>query len=434
MTKRTMPSRPPREHLSHDLIGQYLFGKLPERTRNRVERHLLDCDFCSEAVEGYTGQPDPVFAARHLDDIRQRLDKRVRRFRFVLPFGMQPYAVAASVILLVTCTLAVWLTHFYWTNESPDPQLAQNSRPTAQKHAPASQPAPPAEETLAATPQTDMVAADAPTEKTKNSGSISPTADTELYSENTNIRSKAAEVQQPVPALDNETYTASVDDKGMRGMPRVGNEPEAREDLTGSKQVTARGISRVVRGKVTDATTGAPLPGVNIAIKGTDTRTLSDARGNFSVEVPAGSPSLVFNLIGMTTEEQDVRTADFLRVQLEPDAQALNEVVVIGYGEAGKPTGNAGSVTPVGGLDEFNRYLKENLRRPDTTRREAVVNLECVVQADGSLSDFVIRKSAGEVYDREAIRVLKEGPRWQPARKRGKAVPKKVTLRIPFKP
>jgi protein TonB len=85
-------------------------------------------------------------------------------------------------------------------------------------------------------------------------------------------------------------------------------------------------------------------------------------------------------------------------------------------------------------MDEFNRYVKENLRRPDTARHEAVVKVECVVQADGSLSNFVIRKSAGEVYDREVIRVLKEGPRWQPAKQQGKAVPKKVTLRVPFKP
>jgi hypothetical protein len=33
----------------------------------------------------------------------------VNRFRLVMPFGMQPYAVAASVILLLTCTLAVWM-------------------------------------------------------------------------------------------------------------------------------------------------------------------------------------------------------------------------------------------------------------------------------------------------------------------------------------
>ena len=206
---------------------------------------------------------------------------------------------------------------------------------------------------------------------------------------------------------------------------------EAMPDAAAPRKATARGITRVVRGKVTDATSGAPLPGVSIAFKGSRDRILSDAHGNFTVEVPAGSPALVFNLVGMTTAEEDVRTADFLRVQLAPDDASLRDVVVVGYGEANKSRDPA--VTPLGGMDEFNRYVKENLRRPDSVRREAVVKVECVVQADGSLSNFVIRKSAGEGYDREVIRVLKEGPRWQPATQQGKAVPKKVTLRVPFK-
>jgi hypothetical protein len=76
-------------------------------------------------------------------------------------------------------------------------------------------------------------------------------------------------------------------------------------------------------------------------------------------------------------------------------------------------------------MDEFHRYVKENLRRPDSVRREAVVKVECVVQADGSLSNFVIRKSAGEGYDREVIRVLKEGPAGSRPRNRARQYPKK---------
>ncbi|CAA9308097.1 MAG: hypothetical protein AVDCRST_MAG56-5991, partial [uncultured Cytophagales bacterium] len=131
-----MPSRPPREHLSHDLIGQYLFGKLPERTRNRVERHLLECEFCSDAVDGYSGQPNPLTAGRQLDDLRSRLNKRVNRFRLVLPFGMQPYAVAASVVLLVTCTLAVWLTIHLSSKPAPAPQAVRVTPPAATRAVP----------------------------------------------------------------------------------------------------------------------------------------------------------------------------------------------------------------------------------------------------------------------------------------------------------
>ncbi len=426
MTKRNMPLRPPREHLSHDLIGQYLFGKLPERTRNRVERHLLECDFCSDAVDGYTGQSNPVKAGHQLEDLRSRLNKRVNRFRLVLPFGMQPYAVAASVILLITCTLAVWMVVNYSPNAPATSPVAQQTAPavTPPVTAPTAEP-PPAGQEEEVKREEERVSA--------TPGIADSISD--------NI---AKQAEMPSPTAENEQPTAF-------DAPQAGKESIAEESHLAEKSVaavrdkadmhtgtaapqraTARGITRVVRGKVTDATSGAPLPGVSIAIKGSEGRILSDAHGNFAVEVPAGSPTLVFNLVGMTTAEEDVRTADFLRVQLAPDDASLRDVVVVGYGESAKSHSQA--VTPLGGMDEFNRYVKENLRRPDSVRREAVVKVECVVQADGSLSNFVIRKSAGEVYDREVIRVLKEGPRWQPAKQQGKAVPKKVTLRVPFKP
>jgi TonB family protein len=403
-----------------------------------VERHLLECDFCSDAVDGYTGQPNPVTASRQLDDLRSRLNKRVNRFRLVLPFGMQPYAVAASVILLVTCTLAVWMVVINYAPNATTPPVAQQTPPVATPPVPA--------------PAADLPVAGQEAEIGQKQERVSATgglADSiGEVAENTRANlSSQAKVQAPaaeseqLPAVEAPTTgEALIAEKSMPAEKRVASvrrkeDPRMSDVLTEAgapRQATARGISRVVRGKVTDATSGAPLPGVSIAPKGSDARILSDAHGNFAVEVPAGSPTLVFHLVGMTTAEEDVRTADFLRVQLAPDDASLRDVVVVGYGEANKSRDPA--ITPLGGMDEFNRYVKENLRRPDTTRREAVVKVECVVQADGSLSNFVIRKSAGEVYDREVIRVLKEGPRWQPAKQQGKAVPKKVTLRVPFKP
>ncbi len=421
MTKRNMPSRPPREHLSHDLIGQYLFGKLPERTRNRVERHLLECDFCSDAVDGYTAQPNPVAAARQLDDLRSRLNKRVNRFRLVLPFGMQPYAVAASVVLLVTCTLAVWMISFYRNPAAPP--VAQQTPPAATRPVPApAAPLPPAGSPADA-PAGSSAGTDAlGTTLAQGAEEPAPAAPGDSSAATDNLVAREAQIaaQSPFPK---EKRVAAARQPGYARLPDTLTAADA------PRRAEARGITRVVRGKVIDATSGAPLPGVSIAPRGSDARILSDAHGNFVVEVPAGSPTLLFHLVGMTTAEEDVRTANFLRVQLAPDDASLRDVVVVGYGADEKL-----GVTPPGGLDKFNRYVKENLRRPDTVQREAVVKVECVVQADGSLSNFVIRKSAGEVYDREAIRVLKEGPRWQPARQRGKAVPKKVTLRIPFKP
>jgi len=52
---------------------------------------------------------------------------------------------------------------------------------------------------------------------------------------------------------------------------------------------------RVVKGKVTSATEG-PLPGVNIVLQGTTTGTMSDAGGNYSINVPGPETVIVFLL------------------------------------------------------------------------------------------------------------------------------------------
>jgi len=82
-------------------------------------------------------------------------------------------------------------------------------------------------------------------------------------------------------------------------------------------------------GKVNEATTGMPMPGVNVVVKNSTASTVTDMDGNFSISAPAGS-TLVFTFIGYETVEMAGSTA--MTVNLEEDAQTLEEVVVIGYG------------------------------------------------------------------------------------------------------
>lgn len=93
-----------------------------------------------------------------------------------------------------------------------------------------------------------------------------------------------------------------------------------------------------VSGKVTEAATGLPMPGVSVAIKNTTTGTTSDMDGNYSIKAPKGSV-IVFSFIGFQTVEQTANTGT-IAVSLKEDAKTLNEVVVIGYGTQKKKRGN----------------------------------------------------------------------------------------------
>ncbi|QDA61266.1 SusC/RagA family TonB-linked outer membrane protein [Hymenobacter jejuensis] len=101
-----------------------------------------------------------------------------------------------------------------------------------------------------------------------------------------------------------------------------------------------------VSGRVTQ-TNGEALPGVTIVVKGTTQGASTDANGRFTLSAPEGS-TLIFSYVGFMRKEVPVTSAttDF-NVVLAEDTQALNEVVVVGYGtqERGSVTGAISSIS-----------------------------------------------------------------------------------------
>lgn len=98
-----------------------------------------------------------------------------------------------------------------------------------------------------------------------------------------------------------------------------------------------------IRGSVLDAS-GQPLIGVNIGVKGTTSGTITDMDGKFNLDVSPNA-TLVISYIGYKTIE--IKASDNLKITLKEDAEALDEVVVIGYGVARKSdlTGSVGNVS-----------------------------------------------------------------------------------------
>ncbi|RAV98904.1 SusC/RagA family TonB-linked outer membrane protein [Pseudochryseolinea flava] len=95
--------------------------------------------------------------------------------------------------------------------------------------------------------------------------------------------------------------------------------------------ITAAFAQLVVTGKVVDET-GAGLPGASVLIKGTLTGTTTDADGRYSLEVSNSSSVLVYSFIGYSVVEITVGDRTVIDVDLVPNIQSLNEVIVVGYG------------------------------------------------------------------------------------------------------
>lgn len=87
-----------------------------------------------------------------------------------------------------------------------------------------------------------------------------------------------------------------------------------------------------VSGKITDASDGSILPGVNVLIKGTTTGVSSDFDGNFSLEVSDPNAILQFSFVGYTSKEVALEGRTSVNVTLEASAESLDEVVVTALG------------------------------------------------------------------------------------------------------
>ncbi|WP_161599545.1 SusC/RagA family TonB-linked outer membrane protein [Hymenobacter nivis] len=86
-----------------------------------------------------------------------------------------------------------------------------------------------------------------------------------------------------------------------------------------------------VTGRVTGPD-GSGLPGVTVLVKGTTNGTSTAADGTFSLSVPDASATLVFSSVGFVRQEVPVGSTTTFTISLAEDQQALNEVVVVGYG------------------------------------------------------------------------------------------------------
>ncbi|MFS4417046.1 carboxypeptidase-like regulatory domain-containing protein [Maribacter sp. 2307ULW6-5] len=87
---------------------------------------------------------------------------------------------------------------------------------------------------------------------------------------------------------------------------------------------------KTVSGTVTDQD-GLPLPGVNIVVEGTTSGTQSDFDGNYAIKASPGQ-TLLFTYVGQKDERRAIGAGNTINVQMEEDAEALEEVVVTALG------------------------------------------------------------------------------------------------------
>ena len=108
------------------------------------------------------------------------------------------------------------------------------------------------------------------------------------------------------------------------------------------------GETETITGKVYEIKTGEPVIGANIVVKGTNIGSITNVEGIYTIRVPRNRHILEIKYIGYNPAEVDLNTSVTTSVGLEENSQALDEIVVIGYGTTRK-SDLTGSVATVNG-------------------------------------------------------------------------------------
>lgn len=113
---------------------------------------------------------------------------------------------------------------------------------------------------------------------------------------------------------------------------------------------------KLVSGRVTSSEEPEGFPGVSVTIKGTTTGTITDVQGRYNIRVPSAESILVFSSVGYNAQEVVVGNRSSIDVELLPDVQSLEEVVVVGYGTQ-RRADITGAISTVGAAEIENRAV-----------------------------------------------------------------------------
>lgn len=146
-------------------------------------------------------------------------------------------------------------------------------------------------------------------------------------------------------------------------------------------------LNRKITGTVKD-NNGEPVIGANVSVKGTTNGTITDVDGNFSLENISDNYIIVISYIGYTSQEIKAGKQTSLKIILKEDTQAIDEVVVVGFGTQKKVnlTGSIGTV-------KTDEVLKS---RPVTNVQELLA---------GSVPGMVVSKGSGAAGSGASINI-----------------------------
>ena len=400
----------------------YIRGLRKGKEAHRLEKESMQDPFLADAMDGYN-----QVEGNH----EQRIEKLRMQVSAHSAKKKSTYAITWSIAACLIIGFGISSYFLFLKKSMTDEVFIAEESVSIKLAEPAAPPTPaiPATPTVPATPQKEIALA---TTKVKTDS----TPISEITARQADKKDMIAEIQttsQPqgapvaaVPMMEEVSEETAALQEVVATIDTFESESDKKMKL--AKVATILPQNNMIKGRVTDGK-GEPLIGASVTYKGTNIGTITNMNGEFSLVKKDDKKRLTAEYIGYDPVEIQVDTSRTMLIAMNENKQALNEVVVVGYGaKKNKKSTTLGSdakvkeqtekeitLQPVIGKRSYQKYLKEHLVRPTDEKCAQVkgkVVLTFLINKEGRPFYIKVKESLCESADKEAIRLIQEGPDW----------------------
>lgn len=457
-------------------IEKYHKGLLTPKERHALEKAALDDPFLADALEGYT--TSGIDVAADVSELKSRLAKKITTAK-IIPLATNRRSsftllrAAAVIVFIAGAGLLIYQFGFNKKNNNiaqvnennatkenivsadtnittPTVSSDKNKRTTTPNVATTPVPATPGNDASTSNKEKNIEAV-AATEKTAIENAPGATASTpaitqpaKIITKDDAIESKSSSVVKDASDNDLKKINSIEEvkqEKELIAKKQQENASKANRAVTTNRSAEEqyRNQTNIFRGRVTDAdNNGVPFANVTNS-QDNNAGTYTDAKGYFNLTSPDTLLTVQVRSIGFENNQALLRNSvPNNQVVLQDDRKSLSEIVV----SSQKPNAAARSrdlnikieePEPADGWEKYDSYLANNLKAPEDFKpkqsnlNNGVVEVSFEVNKNGEPANFKIEKSLCSSCDKEAIRLIKEGPKWK-----RKAKKERTTVKVNF--
>lgn len=440
-------------------IEKYHQGLLSPKEMHAMEKAALEDPFLADAMEGYTTAG--VSVAADIAELKNRLAAKSEKTKIVPLAGGSKSAmpwlrIAAMIVVLIGGALLAY-TFVFTKKENTVAQL----EPVTKKEATVADSNKTGTTVTPKEPETAATIEKLNTTAAAETKELSGNTSANTFNYNTTKNKQEEITAAPFPVLRSDEYKRSEqtadkevvsvdvakDNAIVQPAPNktqaIFDDAKSNAEAVASKKAALNRnakelnkISHVFQGRVIDAN-NMGVPFANVMNAEENTGTYTDARGYFNLVYPDTVLDVQIRSLGFNQSSVQLKNnIASNQVVMMNDTKNLSAIVINNQ----KVNSNArlqnnnlffDEPEPADGWENYDTYIANNVNIPEDfeTKQNNTTAVEISFEVDnnGEPVNFKIEKSLCQKCDQEAIRLIKEGPKWKRTAKKGR-----TTVKIPF--